>query len=263
MLLAIDAGNTNFTFAVFSEAAMAQSWRVRTEPGRTADEYAAWFSQLLALHGLKLSDIDAAIISSVVPDANFNLLQFCRKTLKVEALLVGDPTVDLGLTVNIDRPSEVGADRLVNAVAVLRDYKPPAIVIDFGTATTFDVINAKGEYSGGAIAPGIDLSMKALHMAAAKLPRITVRKPQSVIGRDTVGAMQSGVFWGYAGLIEGMVRRMGEEMGGKPLVIATGGLASLFAGQVDCINKTDNDLTLRGLLYIYERNIGNQDQGKQ
>ena len=253
MLLAIDAGNTNFTFAVYGrDGQMAHSWRCRTDPLRTADEYAAWFFQLLSMKGLRLDAIHDAIISSVVPDANFHLQLFCRQTLGVEALMV-TAQMDLGLTIALDRPAEIGADRLVNAVAVLRDYKTPAIVIDFGTATTFDVINGKGEYCGGAIAPGANLSMSALHMAAAKLPKISVQKTQSVIGHDTVSAMQSGVYWGYVGLIEGMVRRIAEELGEKPFVIATGGLAGLFAESIECIDKTDEDLTLRGLMYIYLR----------
>ncbi len=252
MLLAIDAGNTNFTFAVYRDGSMVQSWRCRTDASRTADEYAAWFFQLLSLHGLRLTDITDAIIGSVVPDANFHLQTFCRDTLKIEAVMV-TAQMDLGLKIALDRPSEIGADRLVNAVAVLRDYKAPAIVIDFGTATTFDVINGKGEYCGGAIAPGAALSMNALHMAAAKLPKIPVQKTQSVIGRDTVSAMQSGVYWGYVGMIEGMVRRIAEELGEKPFVIATGGLARLFSDNVPCIDKIDDNLTLRGLLYIYEK----------
>ncbi len=255
MLLAIDAGNTNFTFAVYEQdGRMAQSWRCRTDAGRTADEYAAWIFQLLSMHGLQLGQIKDAIISSVVPDANFHLKQFCRKTLGIEASMVGDPDVDLGLVINLEKPGEVGADRLVNAVAVLRDYKTPAIVIDFGTATTFDVINGRGEYAGGVIVPGIHLSMSALQAAAAKLPKVQVGKTRSVIGRNTVEAMQSGVYWGYAGLIEGLVRRITEELGETPFVIATGGLAGLFAEEVPCIDKTDEDLTLRGLLYIYDRN---------
>ena len=252
MLLAIDAGNTNFTFAVFREGAMVQSWRCRTDAGRTADEYAAWIFQLLSIHGLQLSDITDAIISSVVPDANFHLIRFCQKTLNIEPMLVS-ASMDLGLKIKLNNPQEVGADRLVNAVAVIKDYSVPAIVIDFGTATTFDVIDGQVAYCGGAIAPGVNLSMKALQMAAAKLPKIAVQKTEAAIGRNTVDAMQSGVYWGYAGMIEGLVGRMAKELGEEPFVIATGGLASLFAGSVDCIDKTDDDLTLRGLLYIYNR----------
>ncbi len=252
MLLAIDAGNTNFTFAVFRDGAMVQSWRCRTDAGRTADEYAAWIFQLLSIHKLQLEDITDAIISSVVPDANFHLIQFCKKTLHVEPLLVS-AALDLGLKIKLNNPNEIGADRLVNSVAVLKDYKVPAIVIDFGTATTFDVIDGQGAYCGGSIAPGVNLSMTALQMAAAKLPKITVQKTDAAIGRNTVDAMQSGVYWGYAGMIEGLVKRMADELGEKPFVIATGGLANLFAGSVDCINKTDDDLTLRGLFYIYDR----------
>lgn len=257
MLLAIDAGNTNFTFAVFRDGEMLQSWRCRTDAGRTADEYAAWIFQLLSIHSLKLDDITNAIISSVVPDANFHLIHFCQKTLGIEPLLVSAAT-DLGLKIKLNNPQEIGADRLVNAVAVIRDYRVPAIVIDFGTATTFDVIDAQGGYCGGAIAPGVNLSMQALQMAAAKLPRVAVQKTSAAIGRNTVDAMQSGVYWGYAGMIEGLVKRMMHELGESPFVIATGGLASLFAGSVDCIDKTDDDLTLRGLFYIHDRQKKNK-----
>ena len=264
MLLAIDAGNTNFTFAIYAAGGnMLHSWRCRTDAGRTADEYAAWFYQLLSIQGLDMRDIGAAILSSVVPEANFHLFRFCRRTLGVEAMLVGDPSVRMNLNVRLDRPSEVGADRLVNAVATIRDHGAPAVVIDFGTATTFDVIDGNGDYCGGAIAPGLQLSMDALHRAAAKLPRITVGRTESAIGRDTASAMRAGVYWGYVGLVEGMIRRIADEMGGaKPVTVATGGLAALFAGETGGIDVIDEDLTLRGLLYIYQMNASSAGNGR-
>ena len=255
MLLAIDAGNTNFTFAVYdSMGAMVQSWRCQTNPLRTGDEYAAWLYPLLSMKNIEVADIDDVIVSSVVPEANMHLRHFCETAFGLNPMMVGDPDLDLGLVIALERPSEVGADRLADAVAVLNDYHPPAIVIDFGTATTFEVINGKREYRGGVIAPGVNLSMRALQMAAAKLPRVPVARTDTVIGQDTVTAMQSGIFWGYVSLIEGMVQRIAGEMGEKPFVIATGGLSGLFCGSIRCIDAVDEDLTLRGLLHIYNRN---------
>lgn len=258
MLLAIDAGNTNIVFAIYGDEGddALHVWRSKTDPGRTADEYAAWLSQMFALHQLDRAAIRHAMISSVVPDCNFSLRQLCNSMFGIRALFVGDDLRDLGITVDLPHPEQMGADRLVNTVAVLRDYPTPSLVIDFGTATTFDVINGKGHFCGGVIAPGANLSMAALHQAAAKLPKIGVGKPPEVIGRDTVSAMQSGVYWGYIGLIEGMVTRISAELGQKPYVLATGGLASLFAGDTDCIDKIDDDLTLRGLLYLHRRHVG-------
>lgn len=250
MLLAIDAGNTNIVFALFEGGKVAHSWRISTSAARTADEYASWLYPLFTMEKLAFANIKGAVISSVVPEANFNLERLCRDAFGCEPLFASHKTVDL--RIKLTKPEEVGADRLVNAVAVLRDYKAPAIVIDFGTATTFDVINAKGEYCGGVIAPGVNLSAEALHRAAAKLPKINVVKPQNVIGADTIAAMQSGLYWGYAGLIEGLLARIVKESGEKPFVIATGGLASLFGGVIPAIEKVDDDLTLRGLLYIYQ-----------
>ncbi len=250
MLLTIDAGNTNVVFALYDGERQAGVWRCQTNSGRTADEYAAWLFQLFARDGIRADDISDAVLCSVVPDANFHLTQLCRKTFRCEPLMISHETVDL--RVKLDKPAEVGADRLVNAVAVLAFYKAPAVVIDFGTATTFDVIDSDGAYIGGVIAPGVNLSMEALHSAAAKLPKVGIKKTQSVIGGDTVSAMQSGVYWGYVGMIEGTLRRIEAEMGVKPLVIATGGLADLFGDTVPVIDKVDRDLTLRGLLHIYQ-----------
>lgn len=251
MLLAVDVGNTNTVFALARGREMVRVWRCRTDPARTADEYMAWLYPLFREAGLEFPEVDSAIVSSVVPDANFSLQRLCRDTFRVEAVFVGKDAVDI--RINLRRPEEVGADRLVNAHAAVRDYGAPAIVIDFGTATTFDYVNGKGEYCGGVIAPGINLSVTALHQAAARLPRISLRKPDKVIGDDTVSAMQSGVYWGYVSMVEGMIARMVAECGETPHVVATGGLASLLSASIPAVNNVDKDLTLRGLIYIHEQ----------
>lgn len=255
MLLAIDAGNTNTVFAIYEGEEQRGLWRAATDTHRTADEYAVWLIQLMSLQGVLPKDIDAAIISTVVPAAMFNLTNLCQNYFSTKALVVGDPEVDLGIAINVPNPAEVGADRLVNAVGAHRTHGGPLIIIDFGTATTFDVVSAEGAYEGGIIAPGVNLSMEALHMAAAKLPLVAVRRPQTVIGTNTVGAMQSGIFWGYVSLIEGLVSRIKVEHGAPSMkVVATGGLSSLFYNASDAIDLTDKDLTLRGLLDIHRLN---------
>lgn len=252
MLLAIEQGNTNTLFAVHDDEWIAQ-WRTGTDSTRTADEYAVWLSQLLSLHGLSLATLDACVISTVVPQALFNLRNLSRRYLKVEPLIVGE-NAELGLQVRIDKPSEAGADRLVNAIGAYSAYGGPLIVVDSGTATTFDVIGADGAFEGGVIAPGINLSMQALHDAAAKLPRIAIQRPAKLIGKGTVEAMQSGVFWGYISLIEGLLARIKAEYGAPLRVIATGGVASLFEGATEAIDVFDSDITLKGLLEIVRRN---------
>lgn len=255
MLLAIDCGNTNTVFAVYDGEVARGEWRIATDGRRTADEYAVWLTQLMALKELRREYIDGAVIATVVPDALFALKTLCRRYFDSDPLVVGEPGIELGVRVLLDTPEEVGADRLVNAVAAHERYAGDLILIDFGTATTFDVVNARGDYVGGAIAPGINLSIEALHTAAAKLPRIGVKRPDKTIGKTTVAAMQSGVFWGYVGLIEGLVGRIGAELGGaKPTVIATGGLAPLFVGATPLIDHLDADLTVRGLVAIWRRN---------
>ena len=229
MLLTIDAGNTNIVFAVFEGETLRGEWRSSSDTRRTADEYGIWLAQLMALGDLKREAVDAAIIATVVPETLYSLKLLCRKYFHADPLIVGEPSVKLGIDVKVESPEEVGADRLVNAVGAHARHGGPLIVIDFGTATTFDVIDKDGNYRGGAIAPGINLSLDALHAAAAKLPRVAVQRPQSVIGRRTVGAMQSGIYWGYVGLIEGLTERIKEEFGEDMKVIATGGLAPLFA----------------------------------
>lgn len=254
MLLAIDSGNTNIVFAVYDGETRRGEWRSSTRSDRTADEYGVWLSQLMALEGLERADIDAAILATVVPANVFTLKTLCRRYFGIEPLVVGEPTVNLGLEILMDRPEEVGADRLVNAVAAHAKYQGALIIIDFGTATTFDVVDQGGNYLGGCICPGINLSLEALHMAAAQLPRVAVGRPTQVIGKSTVPAMKSGIYWGYVGLIEGLVRRICEEYGGPMTVVATGGLAPLFSEATDAIHHLDQDLTLRGLLEIHRRN---------
>src|SRR3954468_7098609 len=256
MLLAIDAGNTNIVFAICEGEAIRAEWRAVTKTTPTADEYAVLLKPLLEFQGLSFDDIDAAIIATVVPAALFDLRQFCRRYVKCEPLVVGDPNLDLGIGVHTDRPNAVGADRLVNTVAAHERYKGPLIVVDFGTATTFDIVAENGDYEGGVIAPGANLSAEALHQAAAMLPRVAIQRTQSVIGKDTVPAMQSGLYWGYIGLIEGLVARIKAEYGGPMTVIGTGGLAALFHRQVSVIDHLDRDLTIQGLIQIYARNAG-------
>ena len=255
MLLAIEQGNTNTLFAVHDGAEWIAQWRTATQSTRTADEYAVWLYQLLSMTGLKFELLDACIISSVVPQSVFNLRNLARRYLKVEPLVIGE-NVDLGIPVRLEKPSEAGADRLVNAIGAHAVYPGDLIVIDSGTATKFDVIAADGGFEGGVIAPGINLSMEALHAAAAKLPRVAIRRPDKTIGRDTVGAMQAGVFWGYIALIEGLIIRIREEWGRPMTVVATGGVASLFQGATEAIDHFDSDLTIRGMLEIHRRNSG-------
>lgn len=254
MLLTIDSGNTNIVFAIFDDERICGEWRASNDSRRTADEYGVWLTQLMTLAGLRHEQVKRAIIATVVPQTLYNLKTLCRKYFGTEPLIVGEPAVRLGIEIRIDVPEEVGADRLVNAVAAHTRYSGPLIVIDFGTATTFDVVDADGNYCGGAIAPGINLSLDALHMAAAKLPRIAVQRPERVIGRRTVPAMLSGIFWGYIGLIEGLTVRIKQEFGQHMTVVATGGLAPLFAESTLMIDHLDTDLTLRGLAEIYRRN---------
>ena len=256
MLLAIDAGNTNVVLGVYDGQKKRCQWRAATWQDRTADEYSALLNQWMAAEGLNPASITDVAIASVVPRMLRDLRQLSERMFKCTPLVVGDQGVVLGLKVLIDRPAEVGADRLVNAIAAHATYGGPLIVIDFGTATTFDVVDGEGNYCGGAIAPGINLSLEALHAATSKLPHIAVEAPPRAIGRDTVSAMQSGIYWGYVGLIEGLVVRLAGELGGTVKVIATSGLAALFANGTKTVHHVDSDLTLRGLVEIYRRNRG-------
>jgi type III pantothenate kinase len=266
MLLAIDVGNTNIMFALVEGGEIRWRWRISTDGRRTADEYAVWLNQLMAMEGLDRSAIDDVIIASVVPQTLFNLRGLARRIANVDPMVVGAPGIDYGMPINLPNPAEVGADRVVNAVGAHGIWQGDLIIIDFGTATTFDVVSAVGTYEGGVIAPGINLSMDALYNAAAKLPRIAVEPPAEglgVIGKGTVHAMQSGVFWGYVGLIEGLVARMKAEIadrqtglfpGGGVTVIATGGLAPLFSRHTNAISHVDPDLMIKGLMRIHAAN---------
>jgi type III pantothenate kinase len=255
MLLAIDSGNTNAVFAVYDGDVLRASWRVSTNARRTADEYAVSLTQLLALAGLARADLDAAIIGNVVPEAGFNLLALCRDYLNCEPLIVGTAACRLGIGVDLDMPAEsVGADRVANAVAAGDRYRTPLMVVDFGTATNFDIVDRDGNFCGGVIAPGPGLALQALETAAAQLPLVAIERPPRVVGRSTVPAMQSGVFWGYVGLIEGLVRRIRNERGEAMGVVGTGGLAPLFARATDVFDKVDPDLTIWGLRLIYRHN---------
>jgi type III pantothenate kinase len=256
MLLAINANNTNTSFAIWDDAELKGSWRIATNGRRTADEYVVWLDHLLSLEDLSRSAVDGVVIGSVVPEANFNLLTFSRRYCRADPVIVGEKGVRLGTRALVDRPEEVGADRLVNTVAAHDRYKGPLIVVDFGTATTLDVVDADGNYIGGVIAPGINLSLAALHMAAAKLPSVRISRTERVIGKDTVSCMQSGIYWGYLGLVEGLVGRIKAEFGAPMRTIATGGLAPLFAGATDSIEQVDPDLTLWGLRLIHQLNAG-------
>ena len=254
MLLAINANNTNTVFALWNGVTLKGNWRTATEARRTADEYVVWFDHLLALAKLSRGDIDGAVIASVVPEVNFNLVTLCRKYCNTDPLMVGEKGVKLGVKALVDRPEEVGADRLVNTVAAHDRYEGPLIVVDFGTATTFDVVDAKGNYTGGVIAPGINLSLAALTSAAAKLPAIRVRRTDKVIGKDTESCMQSGIYWGYIGLVEGLVARIKTEFGAAMKTVATGGLAPLFEGSTPALETVDGALNLWGLRLIYDLN---------
>lgn len=257
MLLAIDAGNTNTVFAVLDGEELRSQWRTATSPSRTADEYAVWLTQLMELHLISVTEIDEAIISTVVPQSLFDLRRLCRNYFDCEPMVVSDG-MNLGIEVLMTRASEAGADRLVNVVAAGARYGGPLIVIDFGTATTFDVVDSDGNYCGGVIAPGVNLSLEALHVAAAKLPHIAVDRPNKVIGDGTVEAMQSGIYWGYISLVEGIINKICEEFRGADSyeigVVATGGLASLFAEGSIALKRVDTDLTIWGLKILYDRN---------
>jgi type III pantothenate kinase len=253
MLLAIDAGNTNVVFAVHDGIEWRGRWRIATRDDRTSDEYAVWLLALFQHVGLKATDVTRCVIGTVVPAALYDLRRLSRAWFDCEPLVARAP-LDWGFEIRVDQPNEVGADRLLNSLAAHTLYRGPLIVIDFGTATTFDVVAEDGAYVGGVIAPGISLSIEALHRAAARLPRIGIGRPQAVIGRATVPAMQSGIYWGYVGLIEGLVSRIRAEYGAPLKVVATGGLAPLFAEGTTIIERTDADITLEGLRLLAERN---------
>ena len=259
--LAIDAGNTQLVFGLVDGTRVVQRWRIASDDGRTADEYAAWLLPLLTLNGLSFAQIEACLICSVRPGANAALNKFARRYLGQEAQIVGQPPLDAPVVLAVDAGTKVGADRLINAYAVKALGWVPSIVLDFGTATTLDVTTHDGRYSGGIIAPGVNLSAKALAEAAAHLPSVALARPAQVLGRNTVDAMQSGLFWGYMGLIEGLVQRLSAELsseitGGQPLeLIATGGLSSLFVEAGLKVARQEPDLTLFGLAHLAEARL--------
>jgi type III pantothenate kinase len=255
MLLAIDIGNTSIVAGVFDGEKLKATWRFSTDVHKMEDEYAALFFDLLSMKGLSFTDIDHAIISSSVPPLVTIFEELCRRYFGVTTLVVG-PGIKTGVRIALENPREVGADRIVNAAAAHRLYGGPLIVIDFGTATTLDAVSEEGDYLGGAIAPGIGISSDALFEHAAKLPRVELIRPQKAIGRNSVSAMQSGIIFGYVGLIEGIVARMQRELGGKARVIATGGLADVIASETEVVDAVDPDLTLVGLRLIHELNMG-------
>jgi type III pantothenate kinase len=257
VLLAIDVGNTNIVLGVFDERALVQSWRLQTVRDRTADELGLLVEGLFAHSGVDQRLITGIVLGSVVPPLTGTMRLMVERYFGLSSLIV-DPARNTGMPIRYENPAEVGADRIVNAIAALEQFGAgtgrPLIVCDFGTATTLDAVSAKGEYLGGAICPGVTISADALFQRAARLPRIDVRKPSAVIGRTTVGAMEAGLFYGYVGMVEGLVRRMNGELGGNAICIATGGLASVIAPETGLIDHVDIDLTLHGLRIVWERN---------
>ena len=256
MLLAVDAGNTNIVFALVEDGVIRARWRIATDPRRTADQYAVWLHQLFELEGFARDVVDAVIIGSVVPRALHNLEVLAAKYFHVEPLIAGEPPAEWGIELDVAEPKTVGADRVLNSIAAHRLHEGDLIVIDFGTATTFDVVDFTGAYKGGIIAPGINLSLDALVTAAAKLPRIAIEAPKdnlSVIGRTTEDQMHIGIYWGYVTMIEGLVARIKAEIGRPVRVIATGGLATLFDQHSAVFDAIEPDLTIQGLALLYKR----------
>ncbi|MDQ0188129.1 type III pantothenate kinase [Cytobacillus kochii] len=254
MIFVFDVGNSNMMMGVYQRDELKYHWRIETDRHKTEDEYAMIVKSLFEHEQLSFADIDGIIISSVVPPIMFALERMCEKYFHIKPLIVG-PGVKTGLNIKYDNPKEVGADRIVNAVAGIHEYGGPLVIVDFGTATTYCYINEHKQYMGGAIAPGIGISTEALYSRAAKLPRIEIVRPDGIIGKNTVSAMQSGILFGYVGQVEGIVSRMKLKAKEEPLVIGTGGLASLIAKESKVIDIIDPFLTLKGLQLIYKRNM--------
>jgi type III pantothenate kinase len=253
MLFVIDVGNTNTTLGVYHNDALIAHWRLTTERERTTDEYGIMCRNLFTYAGIEPEKVAAIAVASVVPPLNFTIYRMAQTYFHREPFFVR-PTENVGMLIRYDAPTDVGADRIVNAVAAYERHGGPCIVVDFGTATTFDAISEAGEYLGGVITPGVNVSAEALFQRAARLPRVNIVRPASVVGRSTVGSIQSGLYFGYIGLVEGILRRMTEEMGELKAVIATGGLARLIGKGSDLITEIDENLTLEGLRLIHRRN---------
>lgn len=253
MIFVMDVGNTQTTVALYRGDQLINSWRISTARHRTQDEWGALLHLLFQVNDLQMAEVSGVIVCSVVPPADAHLRDMCRRYFRREPIFVA-PGLKTGVPILYDNPSEVGADRVVNAVAVLAHYPLPAIIVDFGTATTFDVLDGKGNYLGGAIAPGLAISAEALFEKTAKLPKVEISRPSRVIGKSTVQSIQSGLYWGYAGLVEGLLKRMIKELGPVKSVIATGGLARLVAPDCPSVQTVNETLTLEGLRLLYEKN---------
>ena len=271
MLLVLDVGNTNTVLGLYERSAASPAgkydvlrahWRVTTVRNQTVDEYGVLFRNFFVMENIETKTVRGIIISSVVPPLDSTLRQVCEKYFRTTPLFV-EPGIKTGMPVRYENPAEVGADRIVNGVAAFEKYGGPCIVVDFGTATTFDVVSAKGEYLGGVIAPGIGISAEALFQRTARLQRVDIRKPEQVIGTTTIGSMQSGLFYGYLGLVDGILERLVGELGTSPKIVATGGLAPLFGASSKYITAVDDLLTLEGLRIIYERNLQAQAKTKK
>ena len=254
MLLVIDVGNTNIVYGLFDGTNLLHQFRVESGRGRTSDEYAVTLRELLAMHDVRPGDVHAAILASVVPSLTEPMVDLVKRAFGLEALVVG-PGIRTGMSILYENPREVGADRIVNAVAAFERARGGVIVVDFGTATTFDCVTPKGEYLGGVICPGIQISADALFARAAKLPKVEIAKPPRVVGRNTLHSMQSGIVYGYVGLVDGLVDRLKDELGYPCAVMATGGLARLIAPLTRTVQEVDDVLTLVGLRILHERNL--------